>query len=72
MAEYDEVGQMMAYEQGELGTESTIELFQRLINTGLVWQLQGSYGRTALSLIKAGVCRDVRRPRKGGGNVEEG
>ena len=47
---------IIAYEAGELDEPRTVELFQELIDTGLAWQLQGSYGRTAQALIKAGVC----------------
>lgn len=47
---------MMAYEEGELGEEQTIDLFQELIDSGLVWQLQGLYGRTAAAFIEAGLC----------------
>jgi len=31
--------------------------WQSLIDAGLVWQLQGWYGRTAVHYIKAGYCR---------------
>jgi len=47
---------IMAYEVGETDEQETIEGFQGLIDTGLVWSLQGSYGRTAMDLIRAGYC----------------
>lgn len=56
----DQVSQIMAYESGELDEEATIELFQHLIDTGLAWQLQGSYGRAAARLIEDGVCTRAR------------
>lgn len=54
MKSYDVTGNIIAYECGELDQEQTIELFQHLVNTGMAWQLQGSYGRTAAALIEAG------------------
>jgi hypothetical protein len=53
---YDLVGAIIAYESGEMDEETIIELFQHLIDTGLVWSLQGNYGRTANALINAGHC----------------
>ena len=52
----DQVSKIIAYEQGELSDDDSIELFQELIDSGLVWQLQGHYGRTATALINAGHC----------------
>jgi len=46
--------EIMDYESGELSDNQTIDLFARLINSGMAWQLQGHYGRTAKALIEAG------------------
>jgi len=53
---FDVVSFIMDYEAGEITEERMIEGFQHLINTGLAWTLQGSYGRAATALIEAGYC----------------
>ena len=45
---------IMAYEDGSLSDDDTVELFQYLVDSGLAWRLQGSYGRTAKALIESG------------------
>ena len=48
---------IMAYEAGELESEEQLaEGFQRLIDSGMAWRLQGHYGRMARDLIEAGLC----------------
>ncbi len=48
---------IITFEMGEIDEKSIITLFQDLIDTGLAWSLQGTYGRTATALIEAGYCR---------------
>ena len=54
----DTVGFIMAYEDGQLEEDEIIQGFQNLIDQGLAWTLQGSYGRMARALIDAGHCHD--------------
>jgi hypothetical protein len=48
------IEKIIQYENGELNMNETIKLFSELIKSGIVWQLQGSYGRTAMDLIDSG------------------
>lgn len=58
--EPDLVGQIMDYEDGRMSNEEVVAFFQRLIDTGMAWTLQGSYGRMANELIEAGYCHIKR------------
>lgn len=59
---FDAVGFIMDYESGNLESgQDMIDGFQELINSGLAWQLQGSYGRTARSLIEQGLCHRAKK-----------
>jgi len=51
---YDRVVSIIEFENGTLDDDGVLELFQDLVDTGLAWSLQGSYGRAANALIEAG------------------
>lgn len=54
----DLVGQIMSFENGEMDGDGTVAFFQDLVDSGLAWTLQGSYGRTAVALIEAGLVHE--------------
>lgn len=39
----------------DLDAETVLSAWQHLVNTGLAWKLQGSFGRMAASLINEGL-----------------
>ena len=51
---YDAV---MNVEEGQCDEETYIASMQHLINTAVVWNLQGWFGRRAVEMIEAGVCQ---------------
>jgi len=40
------------------------KMWQHIVNTGMAWQLQGWYGRTASDLIHQGVIKPAKNPQK--------
>lgn len=44
----------ISYEMGEGDAVDTLNLFADLVRSGMVWGLQGHYGRTAQYLINKG------------------
>ncbi len=52
----DIIDMIMAFEQGDMDNEAIIALFQKLINTGDAWRMQGSIGRIAKALVADGFC----------------
>jgi hypothetical protein len=51
-----DINQIIDFESGELDEDSTVQMFQSMINDGSVWHLQSSYGRIAMELLKDGKC----------------
>ena len=49
------VNYITEFEGGNPRTKEVLELFSYLINTGQVWNLQGSYGRQATRFIESGM-----------------
>jgi hypothetical protein len=48
---------MLIETNDEASEEEYIGAMQTLIDTGVVWSLQGHYGRLAVEMIEAGVCQ---------------
>lgn len=55
---FDLVDRLMRYDEGELSEQEYLELFQYLVDTGMAWTLQGSIGREAMRLLKAGLITE--------------
>ena len=51
------VDELMKYEDGRMDDDEIVELFQKLVDNGMAWTLQGSYGRTAMELIRQGLVK---------------
>jgi hypothetical protein len=51
---YPGIDEIMAFEDQQLDNDQIVDLFVRLINSGMIYHLQGFYGRTANSLISGG------------------
>ena len=54
--------------------EQYIQAWQHLIDTGLAWQLQGFFGRTASTMIQQGLCyvpikKQPKKPKSTGGQT---
>jgi len=54
---YDVTKNISAYEDGKLNDDSVNELFQYLVETDQVWEMEANYGRKAVELAEAGRIR---------------
>jgi hypothetical protein len=56
------VDQLIAYEEGQITGDEEIAFFERLVQTGTCWQLQGHYQRMGAALIEAGLVNSPVHP----------
>jgi hypothetical protein len=50
----DITDKILQFENGEMDDSELIDFFQEITDSGLVWKLQGSYGRLAHHLLEEG------------------
>jgi hypothetical protein len=60
----DLVGKIMAWEEGRMSPKETVRFFGELVKSGMVWKLQGVYGRTAVRLIEQGYITNTGKVNK--------
>jgi hypothetical protein len=61
MTQYEAVGLCEGFIECD-DENRIIEAWQYLIDTGLAWSLQGSFGRFASNLIEQGICSNENSP----------
>ena len=57
MTTYDACAIIEGFDGEDHTEDDIIEAFQFLIDDGIIWRLQGFYGRAAKQLIDNGVCQ---------------
>ena len=60
MDNYKAVGLAEGFIEAE-SEEQVINAWQYLVDTGLVWQLQGSFGTMAKNLINEGIINEIKQ-----------
>lgn len=53
MEHHHMVNQIMKYERGNMDFEEEIEMYQELLDTGIIFKLQGHYQRRATVLLQS-------------------
>jgi len=48
------VEEFIDWENGDMSEENEIKFFQKLLDTGMAWTLQGMYGRRTVELLNEG------------------
>ena len=59
--EFDLLAFIMQFDGDELGEEEIIAGFQKLIDSGMAWRIEGRYGRFAQLLINDGKCKAKKK-----------
>jgi len=59
LSNYDAVGIAEGFVEAE-SEEQVLEAWQHLVDTGLAWTLQGSFGRMAQHLIEEGLINPAQ------------
>ena len=59
---YNLIDSINEFEAGSMQETEMVSLFQTLIDTGIVWHLQGMYGVIAARLIQDGRCHPPVKP----------
>ncbi len=49
------VDKIIEYESDEMSDSDTVKFFSELVKSGMVWKLQGHYGRVASAMINNGI-----------------
>jgi|TARA_R110001592_G_scaffold58770_6_gene177920 hypothetical protein len=66
-----DIDKVIKYENGEMLEQEIIDFFQELVDAGTAWELQGSYGRMALHLIKSGLISINKTSNKKTSNLRD-
>lgn len=57
---YTAVSIVEGFDGDEHTEEEVLAAWQLLVDTGVVWKLQGRFGRTAMDLIEAGLVEGAK------------